>query len=949
MSAYHPNNPVQPGSSCTLRTPVRSRCWSLPLAWLTALLTCTSLGAQQPNATSSYYRDLQPIFVKNCITCHGPGKQESNYRIDLAASLLKGGDSEKRAITPGNLDASHLIERITSSDPATRMPPKGTGLDPRDIAKIKQWISSGATIAKPAGPKNPLSDHWAFQPIQHPHPPAAQKDGTTWGKNEIDQFISQRLGHAGLQPSPPADRTTLIRRLYLVMLGLPPTPQQVDAFLEDKRPDAYQRLIENVLNSQHYGERWAQHWLDCVRYAETTGYEVNGENGKIYPYRDYVIRSLNEDKPYNRFLVEQLAGDQFKADAATGFLVVGPHDRNQSPDPLLTAMQFQDGLDEIIKSTSAVMMGVTLGCARCHDHKYDPFSQRDYYAMQAVFAGTRYSNRRQRGPENDAMQVAAAKLKPQVDAARKELHVLQQASGLKKPIDFREYEERLEPVTTTAVQIRVQSTNVGGSVELDDVEVWTVASEGQPSINIAHRDQGATATSSPTAKGNQGKTAELLLDGTRQLFLYFKSVDKTDVWIKIFFQRPVEIDRLVIKPRGNNVPVDYRIDIATGADQWKQVIDSRDRFINVQDQRAPAKVILTGIDRETTDKIVKANARLRELQGRYNKLKAGPQIFAGNFVEPENTHLMVRGNPLSPGPEIAPAIPSILGKQPIDPTTKEAARRLILAEAIASPQNPLTARVIVNRVWQHSFGVGIVDTPSDFGINGSYPTHPELLDWLASYLIDQNWSLKSLHRKLLMSSTFRQASWTREDAMKVDADCRLLWRFPSRRLAAEALRDSILTASGKLNRKMYGPSFSFFEKAPNAFEKKTPLAKFDEEGWRRMIYGRKIRLEHVGVFGVFDCPDASQMTPTRSRSTTAVQALSLLNSQFVNRQAEYLANDIRNRTKTLPEQVNLAVFRTLCRPAEPAELKILSEVASNQGLTQVCRILMNLNEFVFIQ
>ena len=200
-----------------------------------------------------------------------------------------------------------------------------------------------------------------------------------------------------------------------------------------------------------------------------------------------------------------------------------------------------------------------------------------------------------------------------------------------------------------------------------------------------------------------------------------------------------------------------------------------------------------------------------------------------------------------------------------------------------------------------------------------------------------------------MSSTFRQASWTREDAMKVDADCRLLWRFPPRRLAAEALRDSILTASGKLNRKMYGPSFSFFKKAPNAFEKKTPLAKFDEEGWRRMIYGRKIRLEHVGVFGVFDCPDASQMTPTRSRSTTAVQALSLLNSQFVNRQAEYLANDIRNRTKTLPEQVNLAVFRTLCRPAEPAELKILSEVASNQGLTQVCRILMNLNEFVFIQ
>ena len=932
--------------------PIPSAWATVPCAaWLILLLTMTGsqLLAQQATEQHDYYRQIQPILVRNCITCHGPGKQESKFRIDLAASLLKGGESEKRAIVPGDLAASHLIQRITSSDPATRMPPKGTGLDPRDIDKIKQWITNGATISEPAGPKNPLSDHWAFQPIQHPRPPAAKKDGTAWGKNEIDQFISRRLDRTGLQPSPLADRITLIRRLYLVMLGLPPTPQQVAAFLEDQRPDAYERLIERVLSSQHYGERWAQHWLDCVRYAETTGYEVNGENGKIYPYRDYVIRSLNEDKPYNRFLVEQLAGDQFKVDAATGFLVVGPHDRNQSPDPLLTAMQFQDGLDEIIKSTSAVMMGVTLGCARCHDHKYDPFSQRDYYAMQAVFAGTRYSNRRQHGPENDAMQAEAKKLLPEVEAARKELHVARQSSGLKQPIDFREYEERLDPVTTTAIQIRVLSTNVGASVELDDVEVWTVAREGQPSINIAHRDQGATATSSPTAKGNQGKTAELLLDGTRQLFLYFKSVDKTDVWIKIFFQKPVAINRLVIKPRGNNVPVDYRIDVATGDDQWKQVIDSRDRFIHPQDQRSSDKVTLTGIDRDTTEKIVKANARLRELEARYNSLQAGPQIFAGNFAKPEATHLMVRGNPLSPGPEIPPAIPSILGKRPIDPTAKEAARRLSLAEAIASPQNPLTARVIVNRVWQHYFGVGIVDTPSDFGINGSYPTHPELLDWMASYLIDQNWSLKSLHRKLLMSSTFRQASWTREDAMKVDGDCRLLWRFPPRRLAAEALRDSILTASGKLNRKMYGPSFSFFEKAPNAFEKKTPLAKFDENGWRRMIYGRKIRLEHVGVFGVFDCPDASQMAPTRSRSTTAVQALSLLNSQFINRQAEFLAADISNRGNTLPAQVKLAVFRTLCRPAQPAELKILNQVASDQGLAQVCRILMNLNEFVFIQ
>jgi len=611
-------------------------------------------------------------------------------------------------------------------------------------------------------------------------------------------------------------------------------------------------------------------------------------------------------------------------------------------------MQLQDGLDEIIKSTSAVMLGVTLGCARCHDHKYDPFTQRDYYGMQAIFAGTSYGNRRQHGPENDSMQAKAQKLLPEVTAARNDLRALQQTSGLKQPIDLREYEERLTPVTTGAIQIRIHSTNTGESVELDDVEAWTVDSENQPSQNVAHRDLGAIATSSPTAKANQGKSADLLLDGTRQLLLFFKSAEKQDVWIKIFFEKPSEINRIVIKPRGNNVPVDYRIDVATGDDQWKEIIDSRDRFLHRQDMRAADKVSFTGVDRKTTTKIVKMNTRLRELEARYNSLKAGPQIFAGKFSRPPKTHLMIRGAPLNPGDEIAPGIPRILGKRPIDNATTEANRRLTLARAIASPQNPLTARVIVNRVWQHYFGVGIVDTPSDFGINGGYPTHPELLDWLSSYLIDEKWSLKSLHRKLLMSATFRQASWARESSLKADADCRLLWRFPPRRLAAEALRDSILTASGKLNRKMYGPGFSFFEKSTSAFAKKKALTQFDENGWRRMIYGKKIRLEHVGVFGVFDCPDASQMAPARSRSTTAVQALSLLNSQFVNRQAAFLANDISNQANTLPEQVKLAVFRTLCRPAKPAELTILNQIATDQGLSQVCRILLNLNEFVFI-
>ncbi len=907
------------------------------------------LGVCQATAQSSapgpdYYRDIQPILIKSCITCHGPGKQESKFRIDRRESLLKGGSSGERALVAGNPAESHLLKRIASEDEDFRMPPKGSGLDATDIEKVRSWIKAGAVIPAVEGPVNPLTDHWSFQAVRKPSLPAVIEG---WGRNEVDRFVGHRLRQANLEPSPAADRHTLVRRVYLVMLGIPPTPQEVLAFVQDRKPEAYQRLVERVLASQHYGERWAQHWLDCVRYAETTGYEINGDNGKIYPYRDYVIRAFNADKPYDQFLVEQLAGDQLGVDAATGFLVAGPHDVNKSPDPRLTAMQYQDSLDEIIKTTSAVMLGVTLGCARCHDHKYDPLSQQDYYAMQAVFAGTRYGNRREAGTENDRMQREADALEVPLKKLRQEMTVLEQRSGLEPPIDFRDYEERFATETAQAIRIRINAANDSQAIELDDIEVW--APKGAPvATNWAHRDAGATATSSPTAKGNQGKSADLLLDGTRQLLLYFRSVDTKDVWIKIFFDGRREFDRIVIKPRGSHVPIDYRIDVATGKDQWKQVVDSRDRFIHRQDLRDRDRIEFTNVSDELTDQIVSVNRELRELEAKYQALRAGPQIFAGSFTSPRETHLMVRGDPLKPGARIDPAAPAVLSHPPMAADISEKQRRLALARAIANARNPLTARVMVNRVWQHYFGVGIVDTPSDFGINGGRPTHPQLLDWLSNYLVEQGWSLKQLHRKLLMSAAFRQAAFSRPEARGVDADCRLLWRFPPRRLDAEAIRDSILLVSGRLNRQMYGPSFSFFAKPKSQFEKKTPLQQFAQDGWRRMIYGKKIRLEYVGIFGVFDCPDASQMAPSRSRSTTAVQALGLLNSEFVSRQARFLAEDVRKGVEGITGQVESAVFRTLGRPVQPAELKILVKVANQHDLEQVCRILLNLNEFVFV-
>ncbi|MBM79524.1 MAG: hypothetical protein CMJ78_02885 [Planctomycetaceae bacterium] len=914
-----------------------------------------------------FSRQVAPVLRKHCLRCHHSDVNKGGFAVSSKRRLHAGGDSGDDAIVPGDPDKSPLLQRILSRDESDQMPPTGPRVTQENVELIRQWIKAGANTPKDA----PLFQIvgrglWSLQPLAKPDASASQG----WATNEVDIFIKRKLDAAKLSHSTPADKHTLLRRVYLVMHGMPPTPKQINAFVNDNSPNAYERVVDEILKSPRYGERWAQHWLDCVRFAESTGYEINGLIDTAYHYRDYVIRSLNEDKPYDQFIIEQIAGDTLKVDAATGFLVAGPDDGNKSPDPLLTAMQRQDTLDETIKSTSAVMLGLTLGCARCHDHKFDPLTQKDYYAMQAVFAGLSHGTRRMHGPENDRMQAAAKKMKPKLEAAQAKLKKLHEQSGLKPPIDFREYTETLKPTITNAIQMRINAANDSGIVELDDIEVWTIPlkkSEIGPELtddaindqscvqcvddgfrlNVAHRDWGATADSSPTAKGNQAKTPDTLIDGTRQLLLFFRSRDTSKIWIKIKFAGPYKIDRIVIKPRGAKVPVDYQIDVRKG-DQWKQVINSQDRFLHPLDQRTK-DVKLTGLDEQQVTEVVKANTTTRSLRSEYNRLNNGPQIHVGQFQTPHKSHLLTRGDPFQKEFVVHPNIPAVLGDLRLRPDATESQRRLALAKGIASPKNPLTARVMVNRLWQHHFGVGIVDTPSDFGFNGSLPTHPELLDWLAGYLIDNKWSLKALHRKILLSSTFRQRSETRTRALKQDADSRLLWRFPPRRLEAEALRDSILTVSGKLNLKMYGPGFSFFEKSESVFARRVPLKTFDKDGWRRMIYGKKIRLESVGIFGSFDCPDASQMSPKRSRSTTAIQALSLFNSEFISRQAGFFADAVKAaQPKDVHQQIDLAFLRALGRSLRDDEKPLVQDVVEKHGFQGLCRILLNMNEFVFV-
>ncbi|MBA62798.1 MAG: hypothetical protein CMJ76_10590 [Planctomycetaceae bacterium] len=891
-------------------------------------------------------RDVRPILIQKCILCHGPGRQESGYRIDRFKDLSGMGDSQRQAIVLGNALKSHLYQRVSSLDPDIRMPPNGDGLNRLQLDTIARWINLGAKRSNTVV-TNQKTDHWSFQQIRRPQPPRPKK--TDRLINEVDYFTQTKLETRGLSLAESTNANTLIRRVYLVMLGLQPTPEEVTQFVSDPSEIAYERLIERVLASPQYGERWAQHWLDCVRYAESTGYEINRSIPNIFPYRDYVIRSFNSDLPYDRFLREQIAGDQVEQDAATGFLVTGPHDTNPSPDPRLTAMQFQDGHDEIIKTVSAVTMGLTLGCARCHDHKFDPLSQQDYYRLQAIFAGVSYGTRAEQGPEFDQMQQEAAALKPNIDRLEQVAYQLQETNALSQPIHPREYEETFAPFTTDRVRFEIYHTNDGLTPELDDVEIWTVAEENAPSINIAHRDRGATATSSPTAMGNQGKSADLLLDGSRQLLLYYKAADKTDVWFEIKLARRHKIDRITIKPRGRAVPVDYQIKSPGENGEWSTIVDSRTRYPHISDSRTTETMRLANLSEEQISAIVDNTKSRRELAQRVERLTRGPQIYTGKFHTPRDTFLMKGGDPQKPAELMDPGFISVLGRLDIDGNTLEADRRLALANAITDSDNPLTARVISNRIWQHYFGTGIVDTPSDFGVNGSAPTHPLLLDWLAGFLIDNKWSLKDLHRLLLRSATFRQTSHTDERAFAIDSQTRLLWRFPPQRLEAEVLRDTMLRASGRLNLRQFGKPFKFFEESSSQFADRIPLKQFNQEGWRRMIYGEKIRLTTVGVFGVFDCPDASQMTPKRAISTSAVQALALYNSGFVNRHARFMAEAVGNKLPSdLTAQVRTSFMRTLSRPPTSSELDVIMPLIKEDGLESLGRILFNLNEFVFL-
>jgi hypothetical protein len=865
-------------------------------------------------------------------------------------------------------------------------------------------------------------DWWSLQPLSQPMRPKVQDAG--WVQNPIDAFVLAAMESRGLSPSPEADRRTLIRRLTFDLHGLPPTPQEIDAFLADKSPEAYQRLVDRLLSSPRYGERWGRHWLDVVHYGDTHGYDKDKRRDGAWPYRDYVIAAFNSDRPYTRFIEEQLAGDVlFPADpmgvVATGFVVAGPWDfvghvelREGTVDKDKTRLVDRD---DMLANTIGTFNSLTIHCARCHDHKFDPIPQKDYYRLQAVFAGVERGNRPFASADRQAeiVRLQAARDRAARDLAAVEGRATEVAGPGLRDLDARlqEHRQRLEKMPLLVGEPSPSNGYHSGIEPKADTVKWVQVDLGKPVAIDLIRLVPARPTDFPDSPGfgfpqrfrvelsSEASFAhpEVLLDQSEHDYpnpgdrpVVIQSVGKTARFIRVRANRlwlrtgdwVFALAELQVESGGKNVaagqPVTALDSIEAGRWSTKNLVDgfdSRHRLPDLtnaetarlyqerkglelallhaaRDRRALAEKALPGALRSELDA---ARGRLADADKTIQARISRDQVYAAVPIPPRPIWVLHRGNVEQHRDEVTPgALACVKGPDPdfkLASPKDEGSRRVALARWISDPKNPLTWRSIVNRVWHYHFGRGIVDTPNDFGRNGSLPTHPELLDWLAVAFRDGGGSVKQLHRLILLSATYRQASGHRADMAAIDADNRYLWRMNRARLDAEEVRDTVLAVSGKLDLKMGGPGFEAFrfkdDHSPvydhSALEKIHDLATY-----RRTVYRFTVRSVPNPFLECLDCADPNINVPVRNSTLTALQALALLNDPFMVRQAEYFADRVRTFGPTPQAQMEAAYRLALGRLPDADECRTLVQYARHHGLPNACRLLFNLNEFVFI-
>jgi hypothetical protein len=900
-------------------------------------------------------RQAGTVLETNCLGCHNAAKRAGGIDLSTRAAALKTG-----ALST-NLPESRLLAAVS----AGRMPPSGR-LPEEKAALLKNWVRSGAAWPKPVlihedPAKRPL---WSLSPVaKHPVPKTVFDNLSS---NPVDRFVFARLHKAGLKPSPPADRRTLLRRITVDVTGLPPTAEEMEAFLADRSPNAWERVVDRLLASPAYGERWARHWLDVVRYGESNGYEQNHVRPNAWPYRDYVIRSFNEDKPYNRFVTEQLAADVVSpndpnTEAATGYLVAGVHDTVGIQEEEGTRQQRINDLEDMVSTTGAAFLGLTVGCARCHDHKFDPISQRDFYRLAAVFAGVRHGERPLSLPKTsplDERQIASAReeqlaARTAVNAfdlsARERVLKLRGIRSSRPSVWARYNRDEFAPVQARFIRFTSLRTADGTQPCLDELQIFGPAGGG----NMALASRGAKATASSVLPGFAIHQTAHLNDGRLgNDFSWIPATSGTE-WAQIELPAPATIHAVVWSRDGaetprfdDRLPTIYRIEVSLDGSNWSTVSTNEGR--GPENAYVHPDELKASLSKEEFAARELLLDRQREALRRSQQLAQARSAYIGNFTKPEDVYLLARGDVMQRREKVAPGALSAcssLSDEFGGLEMPEPERRLALARWITDPRNPLTARVMVNRIWQHHFGRGIVGTPSDFGQNGEKPSHPELLDWLAQNFVSNGWRMKRLHRLILTSYIYRQSTAANRNGMAKDAGNRLIWRMPLQRMEAEVLRDAMLQASGALNRTMYGPGYRLYKYSVINVAIYEPLETYSRDTWRRGIYREMARAYNDSLLASFDCPESANRTPRRESTTTVLQALSLLNGPFTQQQAELLAE--RASRGSVDTQISAAFRYALARSPSPAELTEARLLVKEAGLPALCRALMNGNEFLY--
>lgn len=936
-----------------------------------AVIAIASVGAaQSPEAVAKILED-------HCFRCHKPGNAKGDIELGAWDAL-----KEQDIVVPGEPDRSALIDAITSSDgEPPRMPKEGKPLTQEQIDTLRLWIQEGAEwpadwVLRERAKAD--SSWWAFQPLRWSLPTHLK----TSPASPVDAFLQHKLQQHDLHFASKADRATWLRRVKLNLTGLVPTPEELAEFASDSRPDAEQRRVDRYLASPRYGEQWGRHWLDVVRFGESNGYERNVIIDSLWPFRDYIIDAWNTDKPYDQLVLEHLAGDavapgQPAREIGTAFLVSGPYDDVGNQDPKQAAVIRANAIDEMIRATSETFLGLTVGCARCHDHKFDPILQQDYYAMYATFAGTKHGSRVLATPEQLAQRAAKlapleAKLKETREAreqlekeivARAEARKAEIEAAWKRPaVDRYGTTEAFEAVEAKFVKLhalnRQDTPDTWNGFRLDEFEVWTAGDE-TPSRNVALASHGGRASGgSRVAEDFQDAYgASLAIDGH-----FGERWIATAPELTIELAKPTRIDHVLFSsdrqqalPQDSGITTfigDYTLWVSMDGTNWQVVADSQDRQPPSAAHRR-ARLLAAETNDAERERIADLKKQMGDIQRQIAELPNYASAWVGEMTAaPGPFQVFLGGEPSRTGEDVVVASPSAWSATPVTyslaPEASERERRLALAQWIVDPRNPLPPRVMANRIWQWHFGAGIVDTPSDFGYLGQPPVHPELLDWLANELLHGQWEIKRLQRMLVLSDVYGQSSLWQAEAADLDAEARWLWRFPPRRMTAEEIRDAILSVAGTIRLEGGGPGFRLYRYLQDNVSTYVPLDNHGPETWRRAVYHQNVRAQLVDVISDFDCPDPATAVPKRATTTTPLQALTMLNHGFTLQMSEAWAKRLEHEYADIETQVAAAFEQAYGRQPRSDEQEPACALVKEHGLAALCRAILNSSELIYV-